>query len=92
MYALVILLIIPRRSCCYKMPRTILHCPENPLSLLSCGLFRIKTLMGFFLTFIKDPFFSIVHVSHIILRNTFRYFENPLQPVTLETLAYLHYG
>jgi hypothetical protein len=25
-------LIITRRSCCYKMPRNILRCPENPLS------------------------------------------------------------
>ena len=48
--------------------------------------------LWFFLTFIEDLFFSIVHVSHIILRNTFRSFENPLQPVTLETLACLHYG
>ena len=45
-----------------------------------------------FLTIIEDPFFSIVHVSHKILRNTFWSFENPLQPVILEILACLHYG
>ena len=48
--------------------------------------------LRFFLTFIEDPFSSIVHVSHKILWNTFRSFENPLQHVTLETLACLHYG
>ena len=48
--------------------------------------------LRFFLTFIKDPCFSIVHVSHKILWNTFRTFENPLQRVILEILACLHYG
>ena len=48
--------------------------------------------LRFFLTFIEDPFFSIVHVSHKILRNTFRSFENPLQHVILKILACLHCG
>ena len=48
--------------------------------------------LRFLLTFIEDPFFSIVHVSHKILWNTFRTFKNPLQPVILEILACLHYG
>ena len=67
-------------------------CPENPLSLLSCSFISHENPYGFFLTFIEDPFFSIVHVSHQILRNTFRFFKNPLQPVILEILACLHYG
>ena len=92
LYALVILTIIPRRSCCYKMPRNILRCLENPLSLLSCCFISHENPYGYFLTFIEDPFFSIDHVSHKILRNTFRSFENPLQPVTLEILDSLHYG
>ena len=92
LHALVILMIISRRSCCYKMPRTILRCPKNPLSLLCCSFILHENPYGFFLTFIEDPFFSIVHVSHIILQNTFRSFKNPLQLVTLETLACLHYG
>ena len=66
----------------------IRRCPENPLSLLSCSFISHENPYGFFLTFIEDPFFSIVHVSHKILRS----FENPLQPVILEILACLHYG
>ena len=92
LHALAILMIIPHRSCCCKMPRNILRSPENPLSLLSCSFISHENPYDFFLTFIEDPFFSIVHVSHIILRNTFRSFENPLQLITLEILAYLHYG
>ena len=92
LHALVILMIISRRSCCYKMPRNILRCLENPLSLLPCNFIAHENPYGYFLTFTEDPFFSIVHVSHNILRNTFRSFENPLQLVTLEILACLHYG
>ena len=90
--ALVILTIIPRRSCCYKRPRNILRCLENPLSLLSGSFISHENPDGYFLTIIEDPFFSIVHVSHNILRNSFRSFEDPLQSVTLEILACLHYG
>ena len=43
--AFVILMIVPRRSCCYKMPRNTLHCPENPLSYCLAVLFHMKTLM-----------------------------------------------
>jgi len=92
LHALVILMIIPRRSCCYKMPRNILRCPENPLSLLSCSFISHENPHGYFLAFIEDPFSLIVHMSPKILLNTFRSFENPLQAVTLEILACLHYG
>ena len=67
-------------------------CPKNPLSLLSCSFISHENPYGFFLTFIEDPFFSVVHLSHIILRNTFRSFKNPLQPIILQILACLHYG
>src|SRR6187399_738410 len=63
-YALIILMIILRRSCCYKMPRNILRCPENPLSLLSCSFISHENPYGYFLTVIEDPSFSIVHMSH----------------------------
>ena len=92
LHALAILMIIPRRSCCYKMPRNILRCLENPLSLLSRSFVSHEDPYGYFDTFIEDPCFSIVHVTHKILLNTFRSFENPLQPVTLEILACFHYG
>ena len=92
LYAHIILMIIPRRSCCYNMSRNILHCFENPLSLMSCSFISRENPYGYFLTFIEDPFSLIVHMSPKILRNTFRCFENPLQAVTLEILACLHYG
>jgi hypothetical protein len=45
---------------------------------------------GYFLTFIEDPFFAVVHVSRKILRDTFRSSENPLQLIALEILpAYI---
>ena len=44
---------------------------ENPLSLLSCSFMSHENPYGYFLTIIEDPFFSIVHVSNKILRNTF---------------------
>src|SRR6187399_2273823 len=86
LHALAILMIIPRRSCYYKMPQNILRCPENPLGLLSCSFISHENPYGYFLTFLEDPFFSIVRVSHNILRNTFRFFENPMHHVTLEIL------
>ena len=67
---------LPRESFEFTVLQFVLH--ENPY--------------GFFLTFNDDPFFSIVNVSHKILQNTFRSFENPLQHVILEILACLHYG
>jgi hypothetical protein len=41
---------------------------------------------GYFLTFVEDLFFSIVHVSREILRDAFRSSENPLQLIALEIL------
>ena len=55
LHALVILMIIPRRSCCYNMPRNILRCPENPWSLLSCSFISHETPHGYFLTNYRGP-------------------------------------
>ena len=91
LHALVILLIIPHRSCCYKMPRDILCCPENPLSLLSCGFISHENPYRFSSSYLSRSFLNCAGVSQWSSKY-YSILQKSLVAYCSAILVCLHYG